>query len=169
MTTIQYDTNAGQEELRKRGVRPVPKPDALTSPYWDAAHRGELQIQHCKQCGEYQHPPAEACKQCSSHSLEWSKVSGKGRVYSFVIDHRLLVPSFTEPYAVAQIVPDEAKRDTVRVTANIRNCPPSDVYIGMPVEVLFEKINDKITLPQFKPAAGAKMRSRGETPPTNLL
>ena len=161
---IRWDTTAGQEELKRRGVKPVPKPDALTQPYWDAARKHELMIQYCPACNDYQHPPQEQCEQCQGKP-EWKKISGKGTIYSFIIDHRNMVPGFTEPYVVAQIVPTEAKRQTVRLTANIKDCDIHDVYIGMPVEVLFEDVNPTVTLPQFKPTSAAKLASRGETPP----
>jgi uncharacterized OB-fold protein len=77
-------------------------------------------------------------------------------VYSFIVDHRLLVPGFDEPYVVALVVPEEAQADTVRLTTNIRECDPHDVFIGMPVRVIFEPLDEDITLPQFVPAQVAK-------------
>jgi uncharacterized OB-fold protein len=35
---------------------------------------------------------------------------------------------------------------------NVVDCRPNDVEIGMPVEVVFEDINETISLPQFRPA-----------------
>ena len=75
-----------------------------------------------------------------------------------------MMPGFDEPYVVAQINPVEAQRDTVRITANIRGCDVRDVYIGMPVEVIFEDVDERVSLPQFRPSAGAELWSRGQTP-----
>jgi len=83
--------------------------------------------------------------------LHWTRLSGRGEVYSFVIDRRLMIPGFEEPYVVAQINPVEAQQDTVRITANIQGCEPEAVYIGMPVEVVFEERGDDTVLPQFIP------------------
>jgi uncharacterized OB-fold protein len=157
-------TREGQEQLRKMGVKPVPAPDDLTRPYWEAAKRKELTIQRCKACGEYRHPPQEACPECQSKETEWTKLSGKGTIYTFIIDHRLMVPGFDEPYVVMQVNPVEAQHDTVRITSNLRNCPREDAYIGMPVQVLFEERTPEVTLPQFEPAPEAKLRSKGQTP-----
>tara|TARA_B110000503_G_scaffold92667_1_gene139705 strand:- start:1870 stop:2370 length:501 start_codon:yes stop_codon:yes gene_type:complete len=162
--SVHYDTTAGQEELRKRGLQPLPKPDELTAPYWQAARQHQLKIQCCDACGEFQHPPKAECERCGSANLEWQEISGKAEVYSFVIDRRLMIPSFEEPYVVAQINPVEARRNTVRITANICDCELEDVYIGMPVEVFFEDRSEDISLPQFRPGPGAKLKSRGETP-----
>ena len=164
MTQPNIQTREGQEQLRKLGVKPVPAPDDLTRPYWEAAKKHELRVQRCKACGHYQHPPQAQCSKCSSGEIEWTKLSGKGVVYSFIIDHRLMVPGFNEPYVVAQINPVEADTDVVRITSNIRDCDRNDVYIGMPVEVLFEDVNEKVTLPQFRPTSEAKLRSKGQNP-----
>ena len=71
------------------------------------------------------------------HFLGVSAVSGRGEVYSFVIDRRLLVPGFDEPYAVAQVNPVESDDDAVRITANLVECELDAIEIGMPVEVVF--------------------------------
>jgi uncharacterized OB-fold protein len=126
--------------------------------------QGELRIQRCDGCGNYRHPPSETCPSCSSGSYEWAKISGRGEIYSFIIDHRLMVPGFGEPYAVVQVVPVEAQSDVVRLTANLRDCALGDIYIGMPVQVLFEERTAEVVLPQFRPAPQAKLRSNGQSP-----
>jgi uncharacterized protein len=161
---LNVQTSEGQAMLKSMGVRPVPIPDDLTRPYWEAAKRHELRIQHCTVCGEYQHPPAPRCLLCSAADLEWALLSGKGVVFSFIIDMRLMTPGFDQPYAVAQVAPVETGSDRVRLTTNFRGCEIEDVYVDMPVEVCFEDISDTITLPQFRPAAEAKLRSRGQDP-----
>ena len=145
------ETKEGQAQLRQLGVTPLPQPDDLTAPYWDAARKHELHIQRCTNCAEYQHPPFAYCRQCNSGDLDWTRISGRGHIYSFIIDHRLMVPGFSEPYVVAQVNPIESPSDLVRITTNIRDCALEDVYIGMPVEVLFEDVRSDTTLPQFKP------------------
>jgi uncharacterized OB-fold protein len=35
---------------------------------------------------------------------------------------------------------------------NIVECKPTDVHIGMPVEVTFRKATEEISIPYFKPA-----------------
>jgi uncharacterized protein len=36
---------------------------------------------------------------------------------------------------------------------NIVDCPPEEVFCDMPVTVVWEDIDDNITLPKFKPIA----------------
>jgi hypothetical protein len=145
-------TKEGQEQLRQMGIRVIPQPDEVSSPYWQAARRHELQIQRCGTCSAYQHPPAASCRCCQGTDLRWTQISGRGTVYTFVIDHRLMVPGFNEPYVVAQIRPEETADDMVRITGNIKECDVHDVRIGMAVEVFFEDVTEDVTLPQFRPA-----------------
>jgi uncharacterized OB-fold protein len=165
-------------------VKPLPKADELTQPYWEHARQHELWIERCRACDEYRHPPLplanpnvsgvqdalppppRTCRHCGVTDYVWSKLSGKGVVYSYIIDYQRLVPGFPEPYVVAQVVPVEAQRDTVRITANVIGCALEDVYIGMPVEVTFQDVTVEVTLPQFQPVPDAKLRSRGEEPGT---
>jgi len=82
---------------------------------------------------------------------EWVRLSGRGRVYSFIIVRRRYHPAFDKdlPYAVAIIETDEG----VRVLSNVIGCKPEDVSIGMPVEVVFEDVSPEFTLSKFKPAS----------------
>lgn len=149
MADSAVSTRAGQERLKAAGVVPVPDSDGLTDPYWQAAARGELRLLACGSCGRLRHPPSERCPKCGSAEMRWQSVSGDGTVYSFIVDHRLMVPGFDEPYVVAQINPVEAEDDTLRIVANVKECEPEDVYIGMPVEVFFEQ-RGGVYIPQFR-------------------
>lgn len=158
------ETRAGQEEMKRMGLVPFPVPDDLTRPFWEAANRHELVIQKCSACSEYQHPPRAACVHCGGGQLDWTKVSGKGTVYTFIVDHRNEVPGFDGNYVFAFVNPVESSKPTTRITCNILECDPADVYIGMPVEVMYKEIKPGITLPEFRPAPEAKLRSKGQNP-----
>jgi uncharacterized OB-fold protein len=79
------------------------------------------------------------------------KASGKAILWSYVIHHRP-VPGFTPPYAIAVVHLAEGPR----MMTNIIDCPqtPEALQLDMPLEVAFEKQNDTITLPLFRPAKG---------------
>jgi len=66
-----------------------------------------------------------------------------------VINH-LPSPGFTPPFAIAVVELEEGPR----LMSNIVECEqtPEALELDMPLEVTFEKLNDDITLPQFKPA-----------------
>lgn len=75
--------------------------------------------------------------------------SGKGKVFTFCIFHQAFHPAWQDdiPYNVAYVKLDEG---TLLIT-NIVDCPDEDIYIGMPVEVVFDDVTEEVTLPKFKP------------------
>ena len=131
-------------------TKPVPVPSEDSKPFWEAARNGQLQLQHCVDCGAYRFPPSVLCPECSSLSSEWTPVSGRGKVYSFVVFHRAYHPGFEGdlPYAVACIELEEGPR----LLSNIVGIAPEQVRCDMPVEVVFEQITPDISLPKFRQA-----------------
>ena len=133
--------------------KPLPVPTPETQHYWDGARAGELLLQRCKDCGKTYFPPRPFCPECASRSVDVIKASGKGKLYSYIINHRP-APGFEEdaPYAIAVVELDEGPR----LMTNIVDCEqtPEALQLDMALEVTFEKINDDISLPKFKPAGG---------------
>ncbi len=128
--------------------KPVPVPSEESKPFWEAASKGQLQLQHCLDCGAHRFPPGVLCPECSSTATEWTSVSGRGKVYSFVVFHRAYHPGFEGelPYAVACIELEEGPR----LLSNIVGIPADRVRCDMPVEVVFEAITPDISLPKFR-------------------
>lgn len=131
-------------------TKPLPTPSEESVPFWEGCKRHELLIQKCSQCGAHWFPPSVMCRECLS--TEWTHVqaSGKGRVYTFAIYHRVYHPSFADdvPYAIGVVELEEGPR----MTTNIVGCAPHDVYCEMPVEVVFDDVTDEVTLFKFQPA-----------------
>ncbi len=133
--------------------QPSPSLDRLeTQPFWEACRRGELVIQQCAGCLADIWYPQAVCHKCNSWDLRWRKVSGKGKVYSWIIVRHPLHPYFADklPFNVALVELDDAPG--VRFTTNILDCPFEELSIGMPVEVVFRKVNDQLTMPYFRRA-----------------
>ena len=131
--------------------KPIPVATDETRPFWEAARRGELVLQRCRDCGAWRFPPNLLCTECLSAAFEWKAVSGRGKVYSYVVFHRAYHPAFAAdlPYAVACIELDEGPR----LMSNIVGTSPDRVRCDMPVEVVFEEITSDISLPKFRLAA----------------
>ena len=129
--------------------RARPKATPETKHFWDGVQAGELRLQKCNKCSKTYFPPRPFCPECASRDVTVLRASGRGRLYSYVIHHRP-VPGFTPPYAIAVVELDEGPR----MMTNIVDCPqtPEALVLDMPVEVAFERIDDEITLPLFKPA-----------------
>ena len=127
-------------------ARPLPQPTDLTRPYWQAAAQGELHMQHCGACGQWQFYPRPFCIHCEAEALHWRAVSGLGRIYTYTVNHRA-PNAFMKarlPYVVAIVELDEGPR----LMANIQGEGALDAAIGKRVKVLFEPVSDELALPQ---------------------
>ena len=133
-------------------ARAKPKPTPETRHFWDGTQAGELRLQRCDVCANVYFPPRPCWPALHQipPALRWD--SGKGKLYSYVINHRPAAPGFTPPYAIAVVELDEGPR----MMSNIIDCPqtPEALELDMKLEVAFEKLDDKITLPLFRPAKG---------------
>jgi len=132
-------------------LKPLPAIDEDNKPFWDYCKQHELRMQKCLQCGELFYPPSAMCPHCQHMKSEWVKLSGKGKVFSFIIVRRASHPAFAKetPYVVAIIETAEGQR----FASNVIGCKPEDVKIEMPVEVVFEDLTKEVSLPKFKPVA----------------
>ena len=145
--TFQGDIAEMAEPARAR-----PKPTPETQHFWDGTQAGELRLQRCDACANVYFPPRPFCPSCASRKVSVFKASGKGKLYSYVINHRPAAPGFTPPYAIAVVELDEGPR----MMSNVIDCPqtPEALELDMKLEVAFEKLDDKITLPLFRPTKG---------------
>lgn len=131
--------------------KPLPRGTEDTAPFWEAARRHELRMQRCAECGHVRFPPAVLCPRCLSEAHEWARLSGFGTVFSWIIVHQSQHPAFNAdvPYNVAIVQLEEGPR----LHSQIVGCPFDRLHIGMPVQVVFEKINEEVTLPKFRPVS----------------
>ncbi len=130
-------------------AKPVPTPE--TQHFWDGAKAGELRLQRCDQCSKVYFPPRPFCPGSGSTDVSWFRASGRATLHSYVIHHRP-VPGFKPPYAIAVVELEEGPR----MMTNIVECPqtPEALQLDMKLEVVFEQMDEDITLPLFRPAKG---------------
>ena len=130
--------------------KPLPTVAGETKAFWDSCRRGQLVIQYCDGCDEYQWYPRGICADCWGESVRWVQSSGRGTVWTYTVTYQNRTPGFAEmvPYVLALVELEEG----VRMFTNIVDCNPRDVYVGMPVEVTFQTATPQITIPYFKPA-----------------
>ena len=138
----------------------VPLPELERVPdyergFWDGTRAGELRIQQCSNCGLFRHLPTPMCPECSSLDYQWTAVSGRGFVYSYVIVRHPVHPAIREkeqtPYNVCVIELEE--QAGLRICSNVLNIAPEDINIDMPVQVTFVPSVDEpdVVLPAFVP------------------
>ena len=129
--------------------KPLPNPTVETKPFWEYCKKHELRMQKCIDCSYIRNPASIICPKCHSMQAKWVKLSGRGKVFSFVIVHYVWDKAFANdvPYATASIELEEGPR----MVSNITGCKMEDIKINMPVEVYFEDVTDAFALPKFKP------------------
>ena len=137
--------------MEPKVAKPLPSISDFNRPFWEAAKRHELRLQCCKSCGKFWAPNGPVCPHCFSEDYEWKRLSGRGRIATWVVFHKLYHPGFADelPYNVAFVEVDEGPR----IVSNIVGVKNEGLRIGMPVEVVFEDVTTDITLPKFRPTA----------------
>ena len=130
--------------------KPIPEPDELSQPFFDGARQHKLMIQRCRSCGNYLPPARARCYICLSTELEWVQASGRGTLHSFGLMHQKYHPAFESeiPYNVAVVALEEG----VKLPTSIIGCGNDQLRCDMTVEVVFEDINEEVSLPKFRPA-----------------
>ena len=98
------------------------------------------------------------CPHCNSAKWTWTATSGRGRIFSYVVYHRVYHPGFADevPYAVAVIELDEGPR----MISNVIGIAPEKLACDMRVEVAYQPITETITLPKFKPVRAIERAGR---------
>jgi uncharacterized OB-fold protein len=143
----QAEPEASERRERPRRPRPAVTPDNAF--FFEGARRGQLLIQRCASCGLLRHPPHAMCSQCRSFDWDTVEASGRATLYSFVVVHYPEVPAFDYPLVVGLVELEEG----TRLVTDLIGVDPSEVRIGMPLEVEMVAFDDELTLPQFHPVA----------------
>jgi uncharacterized protein len=135
-------------------TKPSPKASPETQPFWDATARGELHLQRCRACDAHYFPPRPFCPTCHSDEVAWERVSGRGRLHTYMVNHRP-APGFEDeaPYPIAIVELDEGPR----MMANIVDGPadPHTLELDMELTVTFED-QGGMQVPKFRPAEASE-------------
>ena len=131
-------------------AKPLPSISDFNRPFWEGAKKHEFRMQRCNDCKKVWGPNGPVCPNCFSTNYSWEALSGRGKVASWVVFHKLYHPSFANdiPYNVAFIELAEGPR----IIANVVGMPNDEIMIGMPVTVTFEDVNDQVSIPRFRKA-----------------
>lgn len=137
---------AAPSRAEARARRPRPAMTRDSEFFWRGVEQGKLLIQKCADCGELRHPPGPMCPRCQS--LEWDAVeaAGSGTIYSFVRHHHPHIPPFEAGHPIVLVELDEG----VRIVADLIGAGDGQIAIGQRVRVELNKVDDDLTLPQFR-------------------
>jgi uncharacterized protein len=131
-------------------TKPLPQPDDVNRPYWNAGVEGRLVIQQCPRCSHRQFYPRALCTQCGEEP-EWMDCTGRGTVHTFTIVRQMGMRPFRDelPYVVAMIELEEGPL----IMGNVTDCDPESVEIGAPVAVHFVRAADDVGVPYWRLAS----------------
>ncbi|WP_199589326.1 Zn-ribbon domain-containing OB-fold protein [Blastococcus sp. TF02A-26] len=131
--------------------RPLPVPDALSAPFWEAAARHVLTLSRCSDCGTLTHPPNVACDACGSTDPRFTAapVDGRGVVRSWTVIRQSFLPGFADllPYVLVDV--ELAEQPDVRLVGRLLDGPDAPLKTGSPVRVAFEDLADGVAVPAF--------------------
>lgn len=136
---------------------PLPHVDEINEPFWRGCREGELRMQRCPVTGRLIFPPRPVNPWSPRDKALWTTVSSTGTIWSVIAPHAPLMLDFTglAPYNAIVVALDEDP--TIRLVGNlvpeagaaINAIAYEDIEIGTAVQVVFEYINDDITLPRW--------------------
>ncbi|MGF6943321.1 putative OB-fold protein [Streptomyces auratus] len=135
----------------------LPVPDEDGAPFWEYAARGELRIQACDDCGTLRFPPRPCCPYCQSFAARWQKMSGRGRIWSYVLPHPPLLPAYAALPGYNAIVVELAEAPRIRLVGNLvtaadaplNSVAPARLRIGAPVKAAFHTLPEGMTVPRW--------------------
>jgi uncharacterized OB-fold protein len=135
----------------------LPHIDEINEPFWRGCREGELRLQQCPVSKRLIFPPRPVNPWSPRDKALWTTVSSTGTIWSVIAPHAPLMLDFSDlaPYNAIVVALDEDP--TVRLIGNlvpeagcaINAIAYEDIAIGTAVHVVFERINDEITLPRW--------------------
>ena len=156
MSQAPSNSKAMTGPLKGLPLPDIDNPDYIRG-FWQGTQQGELRIQQCTPCKKFRHMPTPMCPHCHSLDYDYTKVSGQGTIYSFMIPRHPVHPALREgdqmPYNIVLV--ELAEQENLRILSNVLHVTPEDIYIGMPVSVTFMPTEDdpSVVLPLFVPLA----------------
>jgi uncharacterized OB-fold protein len=133
-------------------AKPLPVLDPISKPFWALAAQGRFGLQVCTKCKDAHYPGTPVCPNCLSSDQRWEAVSGRGQLLSWATFHRAYWKGFEPdlPFTVGLIRLDEGPL----FVCTLVEFEADKLRLDLPVEAVFEKVTDEITLPRFRPSLG---------------
>jgi uncharacterized protein len=138
-------------------ARMLPKLNENNRAFWTGGADGQLMVAQCTQCSLWVQPAAADCPDCGGE-LVARPVSGQGTVFTYTVNYQPFMPTVPVPYVIAIV--ELVEQAGLRMATNIVDCEPDSVYIGLPVQVRFERQDvdgDEVFVPVFAPRVTAQI------------
>ena len=128
-------------------ARIIPPLDDDNREFWTGGATGQLRLPFCAACSRWTFPPLLQCPDCSGPAV-YAPVSGKGRIFTYTVNHHPFNPEVPVPYVIAIV--ELVEQEGLRFTTVIVQSEIDSVTIGLPVRVVFEEQGD-VFVPLFEP------------------
>lgn len=135
--------------------KPLPVITDQTRPFWQGAREGRLMLQKCSRCGTFNFHPKPWCIECGCRELVWTEAKPFGTVYSHTVSYAVAMnfKGWTDELPVVLCLVD--LDNGARMYAQVTDCTPEQIHIGMRVQAYFEPISDEAGIPKFRPVERA--------------
>jgi uncharacterized OB-fold protein len=133
-------------------TKPVPASLPAITPvnrgFWEHARLGVLALPHCRSCNHVWYPPSSCCPVCLGTDVEFRAVSGRAKLWSWIVMHRQYLEDFPPPYVVAFVELEEGPM----LMSALTNVAAEALRCDLPLQAVFDKLTDEIHLLKFEPA-----------------
>jgi uncharacterized OB-fold protein len=131
--------------------RPLPVPDAVSAPFWEAAARHVLVLARCGRCQAFTHPPDVICPNCHSDhpAFAFVEVPGVGRVRSWTVMRQSFLPGLNDHVPFLLVDVELAVPEGIRLIGRLLDGVDIPLHVGDHVRVAFEDISPGVSVPAF--------------------
>lgn len=132
--------------------------DERTEPFFAAAARHVLRLPRCEGCGALVWYPADACGRCGGEDLAWTRVSGRGRLFTWAVVRRAFLPAFEDrvPFVTGLVALEEDP--AARIVTLVVDAAADGLAADLPMEAVFRPLrfstvpDREVVVPMFRPA-----------------
>ena len=126
--------------------------DPVMRPVWDGCRDGRLMVQRDRVTGALHWPPKPLYWK-DGRRLEWLEHDGRGVIYSYVVGSEPFLPAFAGLLPHIMVVVELTHgAGRARLVGHMVNCTPAQMRFEMPVQVVYKRLTDAVTLPIWEPA-----------------
>lgn len=125
--------------------------ERIVERFWKGLEEGVVYARKCKECGAIEFPPHLACNTCGYHETEWTTLSGKGELVSFVftgvLNSRLQLDDMGLKYVCGEVKLEEGPEINA-VILGINKKKAREIEGKLPVKVrpVFQDMGEYTTL-----------------------
>jgi uncharacterized OB-fold protein len=125
--------------------------ERIVEKFWKGLEDGVIYARKCKECGAIEFPPHLACNTCGYHETEWTTLTGKGELVSFVftgvLNSRLELDDMGLKYVCGEVKLDEGPEiNAVILGINKKKAREIDEKLPVRVRPVFQNMGRYTTL-----------------------